>query len=61
MTLAAKRRRAGELVVCEPSRFLAELPEDDLAWEGKGIEVPEEERRERGRANLANLKGMLGS
>jgi ATP-dependent DNA helicase Rep len=61
ITLAARRRRAGELVRCEPSRFLAELPEDDLSWEGKGIELPEEERQQRGRAHLANLKGMLGS
>ncbi len=59
MTLASRRRRAGELVRCEPSRFLAELPEDDLAWEGKGIELPEEERQQRGRAHLANLKGLL--
>jgi ATP-dependent DNA helicase Rep len=60
ITLASRRRRAGELVRCEPSRFLAELPEDDLGWEGKGIEIPEEERQQRGRAHLANLKGMLG-
>ncbi len=60
MTLAARRRRAGELVRCEPSRFLSELPEDDLSWEGKGVEVPEEVRQERGKAHLANLKGLLG-
>lgn len=61
MTLAVRRRRAGELVRCEPSRFLAELPEDDLSWEGKGIEVSKEERQERGKAHLDALKGMLGS
>jgi len=61
MTLATRRRRGGELVRCEPSRFLQELPEDDLTWEGRGIEVSAEERQERGRAHLANLKGMLGS
>jgi ATP-dependent DNA helicase Rep len=61
MTLASRRRRAGELVRCEPSRFLAELPADDLSWEGKGIEIPEEERQQRGRAHLANLKSMLDS
>ncbi len=59
-TLAARRRRAGELVRCEPSRFLAELPEDDLQWEGRGIEVPAEERQKRGQAHLANLRGLLG-
>jgi ATP-dependent DNA helicase Rep len=61
MTLASRRRRAGQLVRCEPSRFLAELPTDDLSWEGKGIEIPEEERQQRGRAHLANLKDMLSS
>jgi len=60
MTLATRRRRGGELVRCEPSRFLEELPEEDLQWEGKGIEVSAEERQERGKAQLANLKGMLG-
>jgi len=61
MTLATRRRRGGELVRCEPSRFLQELPEDDLTWEGRGIEVSPEERQERGKAHLANLKGMLGN
>ncbi len=61
MTLATRRRRGGELVRCEPSRFLEELPEDDLQWEGKGIEVSAEERQERGKAHLSALKGMLGS
>ncbi len=61
MTLATRRRRGGELVRCEPSRFLEELPEDDLQWEGKGIEVSPEERQERGKAHLSALKGMLGS
>jgi len=59
ITLATKRRRAGELVRCEPSRFLQELPQDDLKWEGVGIKVDPEERQERGKAHLANLKGML--
>ena len=36
LTYAAKRKRFGELVACEPSRFLQELPEEDLRWEGRG-------------------------
>ncbi|GAB4295408.1 MAG: DNA helicase Rep [Thiohalomonadaceae bacterium] len=60
MTVATRRRRGGELVRCEPSRFLQELPQDDLAWEGTGVELPAEVRQERGKAQLANLKGMLG-
>ncbi|MFA5530820.1 MAG: DNA helicase Rep [Thiohalomonadaceae bacterium] len=60
-TLAERRRKGGELVRCEPSRFLQELPPDDLQWEGGGIEVPKEERQERGKAHLANLRGLLAS
>ncbi len=61
MTLAARRRRGGELVRCEPSRFLQELPQDDLQWEGKGVELPPEQKQERGKSALANLRGMLRS
>ncbi len=60
LSLAQRRRRGGERVVCRPSRFLEELPREDLRWEGVGHELPKEERQERGRAHLANLKGMLG-
>ena len=61
MTVATRRRRGGELVRGEPSRFLQELPQDDIEWEGIGVELPPEERQERGKAHLANLRGMLGS
>ncbi|MBL1276840.1 MAG: DNA helicase Rep [Ectothiorhodospiraceae bacterium] len=58
-TMSARRRKHGETVDCEPSRFLEELPEDDLAWEGRGHEVDPEEQQERGRAHLSNLRDML--
>ena len=32
-TFAAKRKQYGEIIDCAPSRFLDELPPDDLAWE----------------------------
>ncbi len=60
MTAAAKRRRFGETVECEPSRFLGELPKDIVKWEGVGNPLSEEERKERGNAHLANLKALLG-
>ncbi|NOX77016.1 MAG: UvrD-helicase domain-containing protein, partial [Gammaproteobacteria bacterium] len=59
-SMATRRRKHGEVVDCEPSRFLAELPEDDLVWEGEGQEVDPVERQTRGRAHLANLRDMLG-
>jgi len=59
MTYAAKRKRFGEIIRCEPSRFLRELPEGDLVWEGKKSKLSKEEKQERGTAHLANLKSML--
>ncbi|WP_426991712.1 DNA helicase Rep [Methylomonas sp. CM2] len=52
------RKRYGEMAECEPSRFLAELPEEDLEWANKKQLAPEESKQ-RGKANLANLKAML--
>ncbi|HYW91398.1 MAG TPA: UvrD-helicase domain-containing protein [Gammaproteobacteria bacterium] len=60
LTWARRRRRAGEEVECQPSRFLDELPADELAWEGPGHTVDPGTRIERGRAHLANLREILG-
>lgn len=57
-SLARRRKRFGEHVECVPSRFLAELPADDLQWDGDA-EKPAGERRSRGDAHLANLRGLL--
>ena len=59
-TLATRRKRYGEMLECEPSRFLKELPQEDLVWEGAGIEVDPQQRQERGAAHLANVRGLLG-
>jgi ATP-dependent DNA helicase Rep len=59
LTLAQRRRRFGEWQACEPSRFLAELPEADLALEGQDQPLSPESRKERGRIHLAHLKGLL--
>jgi len=60
MSYAARRKQYGEMTACEPSRFLHELPQDDLEWEGRGDDVCPEKKKERGQANLANLKNILG-
>jgi len=59
ITHAKHRRRYGEDVECEPSRFLYELPEDDLEWEGGGRQLDPETSKARGRAHLDSLKDML--
>ena len=60
ITRAARRRRGGELVRCQPSRFLEELPQEDLHYEGQRNTKSREEKQEHGKAQLANLKAMLG-
>ncbi len=59
LSYAATRRRYGEVVACEPSRFLDELPAEDLVWERKDSTASKEERQDRGNAHLANLRAML--
>ncbi len=58
-TMAEKRQQYGETVLCEPSRFLSELPAADLQWEREGTPRDPVERMERGQVHLANLREML--
>ena len=57
-TFAAKRRQFGEIIDCAPSRFLDEIPSEDLEWEGSE-EAPVEQKQARGKAALSNLRDML--
>ncbi len=58
MTLAKQRKQFGEVVDTCPSRFLEELPEEDLEWEGRDGSSPEANAA-RGRATLSGLKDLL--
>jgi ATP-dependent DNA helicase Rep len=58
MTHALKRRQYGEMVSCEPSRFLSELPPDDLMWEG-GDAQTEADRLQHASATLSSLKSLF--
>ncbi len=58
MTMALKRRQFGETIKCEPSRFIAELPQDDLQWQGGGQDN-QEANEARGQETLAGLKGLF--
>lgn len=58
-TLCRERRQYGELVRPEPSRFLLELPQDDLNWETERKVVSAEERMQTGQSRVASLKAML--
>lgn len=55
------RQRYGEVEQCEPSRFLSELPKEDLEWEGHQVETSEEQRKVQGQQHLANIRALLES
>ncbi|OOE57320.1 ATP-dependent DNA helicase Rep [Salinivibrio sp. ML323] len=54
-----ERRQFGEVIKPQQSRFLDELPFDDVEWESQKKPVSQEERMEKGQAAIANLKAML--
>jgi ATP-dependent DNA helicase Rep len=58
LTYAGKRRQYGEAMETTHSRFLDELPPDDIVWEGK-TETSAEEQKQRGQETLSSLKNML--
>ncbi|MDH4610138.1 DNA helicase Rep [Pseudomonas sp. BN102] len=58
MTFAAKRKQYGEIIECSPSRFLEELPQEDLEWEGME-DAPLEVKAARGNTALADIRAML--
>lgn len=58
MTFAAKRKQYGEIIDCSPSRFLDELPQEDLQWEGME-DTPVEVKAVRGNTALADIRAML--
>ena len=59
ITTAGKRRRGGEWVSCEPSRFLQELPQEEITWEGRGVATSTEERAQRAQSSIAGLRALL--
>ena len=58
-TLCRERRQYGEQLRPEPSRFLLELPQQDLDWEHNRKPPSEAERMEKGQAGIASLKAMF--
>jgi|GEM_PF-4505369 len=58
MPYARRRKRFGETLECEPSRFLEELPAEVLEWEGR-VELSVEETKARGQSASAGLRSLL--
>ena len=60
-TLCLERRQYGKVVKPEPSRFLLELPQDDLQWESTKKVLTPQERMHKGQNHLANIRAQLAS
>ncbi|MFT5718534.1 MAG: ATP-dependent DNA helicase Rep, partial [Oleiphilaceae bacterium] len=58
LTYSAMRKQYGEKYDTIPSRFLDELPDDDLQWEG-GDQQDKERAQEKGKSTMAALLGGL--
>ncbi|MBP9956433.1 MAG: DNA helicase Rep [Pseudomonas sp.] len=58
ITFAARRKQYGEVIDCAPSRFLDELPAEDLQWEGLD-DTPVEVKAVRGNSALADIRALL--
>lgn len=60
LTLCKQRRRYKELVDCQPSRFLEELPKELIVWEDGGVATKDPvQRQQHGKAQLSALKALL--
>ncbi len=60
-TLCRERRQYGETITPEPSRFLYELPQDDLEWETRRQIKTREQKQEMGAKGVAGLRAMLAA
>ncbi|MGY6563536.1 MAG: DNA helicase Rep [Halomonadaceae bacterium] len=60
LTLARQRKAFGEMMDCVPSRFLDELPAEDLEWEGRPDREDPDKKQARGQDAIAGLRSLLG-
>ena len=60
ITYCKKRKRAGDWEHCEPSRFIEELPADDIRHTGKSTTTDPAERKANTASRIAQMKAMLG-
>lgn len=58
LTLCKQRKQFGEIMECSPSRFLEELPAEDISWQGRE-ETDANRNRRKGRATLDALFKQL--
>ena len=58
-SLCKERRQFGDLIRPEPSRFLLELPENDLQWERDKPPLTAEQQQAKTQSHIANLRAIL--
>ena len=58
ITFAKSRNKFGEKISCEPSRFLEELPEQNIEWTDRVVVSPEQ-MQETAQSYISNLQAML--
>lgn len=56
--LTKNRKRYGDLIPSKPSRFLDELPKEDIIWQGH-IKQTEEERKKSAKSHINQLRNLL--
>ena len=61
LSWSAKTKRYGEVHANQPSRFLQELPQADLHWQGKDPDADKEAVRETAESHMARIKAMLAA
>ena len=60
LTLAEQRKNGGQMRQMTPSRFLDELPQDELEWHGRKKKIVSNiDPKEQAQQYLANLKALL--
>ena len=59
LSFTRRKRRFGEIIANDPSRFLAELPESDLHWSGRDVEQDEAQRKDVASSSIAKLAALF--
>ena len=59
LSLARRRKQYGQVNECSPSRFLDELPPDDLDQEGLSHHLTPEQQQQKARKTLASLHSLF--
>ena len=59
LTLCRSRSKFKETFFPEPSRFISELPTNDIEWSGKLSGLSADEIKKTGKKNISNLRALL--